>query len=97
MIGGTCHYAMESMSHLKLLPLEIDPEPPVPSERPTEAFRRLSAADLGAARQLAEAHREIAANLPTHSELRGLALRAGAHWSRLGALPRRELRQVAGP
>jgi len=51
----------------------------------------LSAADLDAARELAEFHRLLAADLPPHSRVRGLMLRCGGHWSRLGAIPRNGL------
>jgi hypothetical protein len=48
----------------------------------------LSTEDLDAARVLAEFHQMLAAELPPHSQLRGLMLRCGSHWSRLGAIPR---------
>jgi hypothetical protein len=56
----------------------------------------LSAADLDAARELAEFHRMLAADLPPQSQLRGLLLRCGGHWSRLGAIPRNGLAKVDG-
>jgi hypothetical protein len=55
----------------------------------------LSAEDLDAARELAEFHRMLAAELPPHSQLRGLMLRCGGHWSRLGAIPRNGLQRLA--
>ena len=48
-------------------------------------------ADLDAARELAECHRMLAAELEPHSQLRGLVLRCASHWSRLGAIPRNGL------
>jgi hypothetical protein len=51
----------------------------------------LSAEDLDAARELAEFHRMLAAELPPHSQLRGLMLRCAGHWSRLGVIPRNGL------
>jgi hypothetical protein len=51
----------------------------------------LSTEDLDAARELAEFHRMLATELPPHSQLRGLMLRCGSHWSRLGAIPRNGL------
>jgi hypothetical protein len=51
----------------------------------------LSAEDLDAARELADLHRLIAADLPPHSHVRGLMLRCAGHWSRLGAIPRNGL------
>ena len=53
--------------------------------------RGLGAEDLDAARELAEFHRMLAAELPAHSQLRGLMLRCAGHWSRLGAIPRNGL------
>ncbi len=53
--------------------------------------RGLNPADLDAARELAEFHRLLAAELPPHSQLRGLMLRCAGHWSRLGAIPRNGL------
>ncbi len=54
----------------------------------------LSSEDLDAARELAEFHRMLATELPPHSQLRGLMLRCGGHWSRLGAIPRNGLQGV---
>jgi hypothetical protein len=54
----------------------------------------LSAGDLDAARELADFHRELAADLPPHSQVRGLVLRCAGHWSRLGAIPRNGLHGV---
>ncbi len=51
----------------------------------------LSAQDLDAARELAEFHRALAAELPAQSQLRGLMVRCAGHWSRLGAIPRNGL------
>ncbi|MFT3864838.1 MAG: hypothetical protein QM729_11245 [Solirubrobacterales bacterium] len=57
----------------------------------------LIAADLVAARELAEYHRMLAADLPPDSNVRGLMLRCAGHWSRLGALPRNGLAGVERP
>jgi hypothetical protein len=54
----------------------------------------LTEADLDAARQLAEFHRMLAAELTPHSQIRGLVLRCAGHWSRLGAIPRNGLAEV---
>ncbi len=54
----------------------------------------LADADLDAARQLAEFHRLLAAELPPHSQIRGLVLRCAGHWSRLGAIPRNGLAEA---
>jgi hypothetical protein len=54
----------------------------------------LTAEDLDAARELAEFHRMLAADLAPQSQLRGLLLRCAGHWSRLGAIPRNGLAQV---
>jgi hypothetical protein len=64
--------------------------------RSVEAPRdlRLDDADLEAARQLAEFHRMLAAELTPHSQIRGLVLRCAGHWSRLGAIPRNGLAEV---
>jgi hypothetical protein len=51
----------------------------------------LSTEDLDAARDLAEFHQLLAAELPAHSQVRGLMLRCAGHWSRLGAIPRNGL------
>jgi hypothetical protein len=51
-------------------------------------------ADLEAARQLAEFHRMLAAELAPRSQIRGLVLRCAGHWSRLGAIPRNGLAEV---
>jgi hypothetical protein len=56
----------------------------------------LSDEDLDAARELAELHRLLAADLAPQSQLRGLILRCGSHWSRLGAIPRHGLAEVEG-
>ena len=55
----------------------------------------LTDVDLDAARELAEYHRLLAAELPPRSQLRGLILRCAGHWSRLGAIPRNGLARVA--
>jgi hypothetical protein len=39
--------------------------------------------DTEAARQLADFHRDIAAELPVDSRMRAAALRCGGHWARL--------------
>jgi hypothetical protein len=65
---------------------------PGPGEEPEGLG--LSEADLDAARQLAEFHRMLAAELAPHSRIRGLVLRCGGHWSRLGAIPRNGLAEV---
>jgi hypothetical protein len=54
----------------------------------------LDRADLDAARQLAEFHRLLAAELAPHSQIRGLVLRCAGHWSRLGAIPRNGLAEA---
>ncbi len=54
----------------------------------------VSEADLEAARQLAEFHRMLAAELAPQSQIRGLVLRCAGHWSRLGAIPRNGLAEV---
>ena len=54
----------------------------------------LTAADLDAARELAELHHLLAADLAPHSQLRGLVLRCAGHWARLGAMPRNGLAAV---
>jgi hypothetical protein len=54
----------------------------------------LEGADLDAARQLAEFHRMLAAELAPHSQIRGLVLRCAGHWSRLGAIPRNGLAEA---
>jgi hypothetical protein len=54
----------------------------------------VSDADLDAARQLAEFHRMLAAELTPQSQIRGLVLRCAGHWSRLGAIPRNGLAEV---
>jgi hypothetical protein len=59
--------------------------------RPISPDLRLEGADLDAARQLAEFHRMLAAELPPQSQIRGLVLRCAGHWSRLGAIPRNGL------
>jgi hypothetical protein len=54
----------------------------------------LTSAELDAARELAEFHRLLAAELAPRSQLRGLVLRCAGHWSRLGAIPRNGLAEV---
>lgn len=54
----------------------------------------LTEGDLDAARQLAELHRMLAAELAPKSQIRGLVLRCAGHWSRLGAIPRNGLAEV---
>jgi hypothetical protein len=54
----------------------------------------LTPVDLDAARDLAEFHRLLAAELPPDSRVRGLVLRCAGHWSRLGAIPRNGLAGV---
>ena len=66
---------------------------PPPSEAAPDRLD-LSNADLDAARELAEFHRMLAADLPPQSQLRGLLLRCAGHWSRLGAIPRNGLAEV---
>lgn len=69
---------------------------PVDEPHPPDAPRDpgLTAEDLDAARELAAFHRLLAADLPPRSRLRGLVLRCGGHWSRLGAIPRNGLAEV---
>jgi hypothetical protein len=62
--------------------------------RPVPHGIELSEADLDAARQLAEFHRMLAAELTPQSQIRGLVLRCAGHWSRLGAIPRNGLAEV---
>jgi hypothetical protein len=57
----------------------------------------LTPIDLDAARELAEFHRLLAADLPPDSQVRGLVLRCAGHWSRLGAIPRNGLAGVEHP
>ena len=57
----------------------------------------LTPIDLDAARELAEFHRLLAAELPPDSQVRGLVLRCAGHWSRLGAIPRNGLSGVEHP
>ena len=64
-----------------------------PSDRAPNGLE-LNEADLEAARQLAEFHRMLAAELTPHSQIRGLVLRCAGHWSRLGAIPRIGLAEV---
>jgi hypothetical protein len=65
---------------------------PHPAARPHDPG--LTAEDLDAARELADFHRLLAADLAPHSQLRGLVLRCAGHWSRLGAIPRNGLAGV---
>ena len=65
---------------------------PLPAEGPRDPG--LTAADLDVARELAEFHRLLAADLAPRSQLRGLVLRCAGHWSRLGAIPRNGLAEV---
>ena len=65
---------------------------PSPQQAPHDP--ELTGADLDAAGELAEFHHLLAADLPPHSQLRGLVLRCAGHWSRLGALPRHGLAEV---
>jgi hypothetical protein len=62
--------------------------------RPASPGLNLEGGDLDAARQLAEFHRLLAAELAPHSQIRGLVLRCAGHWSRLGAIPRNGLAEV---
>jgi hypothetical protein len=62
--------------------------------RPAPPRIDLGDADLDAARQLAEFHRLLAAELKPQSQIRGLVLRCAGHWSRLGAIPRNGLAEV---
>ncbi len=63
----------------------------LPKPRGVQGQPGLSTEDLDAARELAEFHWMLATELPPHSQLRGLMLRCGSHWSRLGAIPRNGL------
>lgn len=65
---------------------------PHPTDKPRDLG--LTAEDLDAARELAEFHRLLAADLAPRSQLRGLVLRCAGHWSRLGAIPRNGLAEV---
>lgn len=66
-------------------------EPPTAHGSPEPG---LTPADLEAARELAELHHLLAAELAPQSQLRGLALRCAGHWARLGAIPRNGLAEV---
>jgi hypothetical protein len=82
----------EGARNMRLVSLpgdELDPD-----EKPHDPG--LTDDDLDAARELAELHRLLAADLPPHSQLRGLVLRCAGHWSRLGAIPRNGLAEVEG-
>ncbi len=68
---------------------------PGPDHRPVDPG--LTPVDLDAARELAEFHRLLAAELPPDSQVRGLVLRCAGHWSRLGAIPRNGLARVDHP
>lgn len=75
--------------------MRVVPHPgdePHPTDQPNDPG--LTAEDLDAARELAELHRLLAADLAAHSQLRGLVLRCAGHWSRLGAIPRNGLAKV---
>lgn len=50
----------------------------VDAERPASSL-----SDSDAARRLADFHREVAAELPPTSRMRGAALRCAAHWARI--------------
>jgi hypothetical protein len=54
----------------------------------------LTPEDLDAARELADFHRLLAADLGPHSHMRGLVLRCAGHWSRLGGIPHEGLAEV---
>jgi hypothetical protein len=66
-----------------------------PDQQPADPG--LTSVDLDAARDLAEFHRLLAAELPPDSRVRGLVLRCAGHWSRLGAIPRNGLAGVDRP
>ena len=68
---------------------------PSPTDRPHDPG--LAPTDLDAARELAEFHHLLAAELAPESQLRGLVLRCAGHWSRLGAIPRNGLAGVEHP
>ena len=75
--------------------MEERARPMVPvSHTGQESHPGLTAEDLDAARELAEFHRLLAADLAPRSHLRGLVLRCAGHWSRLGAIPRNGLAEV---
>jgi hypothetical protein len=65
-----------------------------PDSRPEPRDPSFTVGDLDAAKELAEYHRLLAAELPPSSQLRGLVLRCAGHWSRLGAIPRNGLAEV---
>jgi hypothetical protein len=67
---------------------------PSPDNQPRD--HGLGDEDLDAARELAEFHRLLAADLAPNSQIRGLLLRCAGHWSRLGAIPRNGLAKVDG-
>jgi hypothetical protein len=79
----------EGARDMRLVALPGDEPPP-----DAEPHVGLTAEDLDAARELAEFHHLLAADLAPRSQLRGLVLRCAGHWSRLGALPRNGLAEV---
>jgi hypothetical protein len=80
----------EGVRDMRVVPHPGDePHPSAQSQDPG-----LTGADLDAARELAEFHRLLAADLAADSQLRGLVLRCAGHWSRLGAIPRNGLAEV---
>jgi hypothetical protein len=82
---------MEARADIRLAPLPGDGHD---TNREAPADPRMTVADLDAARELAEYHHLLAAELEPHSQLRGLVLRCAGHWSRLGAMPRHGLEEV---
>ncbi len=80
----------EGAPHMRLVP--EDGDGPVPHQRTGDPG--LTPIDLDTARELAELHRLLAAELPPDSRLRGLVLRCAGHWSRLGAIPRNGLAEA---
>jgi hypothetical protein len=74
--------------------LAYHPSDDAPAAGSGPADPGLDSKELDAARDLAEYHRLLAADLPPSSQLRGLVLRCAGHWTRLGALPRNGLSGV---
>jgi hypothetical protein len=91
MLTGNLVYMEQGAPEMRLVyhPGDV---PPAADDGPADLG--LGPDDLDAARELAEYHRLLAAELEPNSQLRGLVLRCAGHWSRLGALPRNGLTEV---
>ncbi len=57
-------------------------------------MQQTSLEEIEAMEKLAEAHRELATDLPTDSPTRALILRAGSHWSEIAGSRRQALTPV---